>query len=172
MPQERAHRKKLRKASFKRRGSACDTRRETGIGTAWEPQVHIPPKGCRLERKRYAYRGILHPVSIIYGDSVEQVCVTPSSRDASCLVDVWVTPSPNVSVKYSEDERISDQEDIPIANNCVQTPDTLQYDQQCHSERKVAAVFQNNQADYSNKRVHSKQGPLLQRLQYMCYVIA
>jgi len=84
--------------------------------------------------------------------------VTPSSRDAPpvltrCLVDVCVTPRPNVSVKYSEDDRISHQDDIPIANICVQTPNTLLYDQRCHSERKVAAVFQNNQANYSNKRV-------------------
>ena len=92
--------------------------------------------------------------------------MTPSLRDAppvsTSLVDVCVTPRPNVSVKYSEDDRISHQVDIPIANSCVQTPDTLLYDQQCHSERKVAAVDHNNQANYSNKRVHSKQGPLLQ----------
>ena len=73
-----------------------------------------------------------------------------------------MTPRPNVSVKYSEDDRISYQDDIPIANSCVQTPDTLIYDQRCHSERKVAAVDQNNQANYSNKSVQSKHGPLLQ----------
>ena len=65
-----------------------------------------------------------------YGDSVEEVCVTPSSRDAppvstSCLVDVCVNPRRNVSVKHNEDERISHQDDIPIASNCLQTPDTL-----------------------------------------------
>ena len=110
MPQERVYRKKLRKASFKRRGSACD--RHVGKQASelpGQPEVDVPPKGCRLERKRYAYRGILHPVSIIYGDSVEEVCVTPR---------------PNVSVKHSEDYRISHQDDIPIANSCVQTPDT------------------------------------------------
>jgi len=73
-----------------------------------------------------------------------------------------VTPKPNVSVKHSEDDRISHQDDIPIANSCVQTPDTLLYDQHCHSERKVAAVDQNNQANYSYKRVQSKHGPFLQ----------
>jgi len=77
-------------------------------------------------------------------------------------VDACVTPRPNVSVKYSEDDRISHQDDILIANSCVQALDTLLYDQRYHSERKVAAVDQNNQANYSNKRVQSKQGPLLQ----------
>jgi len=42
---------------------------------------------------------------------------------------------------------------------------TLLCDQRCHSEQKVAAVDQNNQANYSNKRVQSKQGPLLQRFE-------
>jgi len=123
--------KKLRKASFKRRGSACD--RHVGkqaSGLPGQTEVDVPPKGCRLERKRYAYRGILHPVSIIYGDSVEEVCVTPSSRDAppvstSCLVDVCVTPRPNVSVQHSEDDRRNHQDDIPIANSCVQTEQNI-----------------------------------------------
>jgi len=93
--------------------------------------------------------------------------VTPSSRDAtpvsiSCLVDICVTPRPNVSVKHREDDRISHQDDIPITNSYVQTPDTLLYDQQCHSERKVSAVDQNNQENYSNKCVQSKHGPVLQ----------
>jgi len=35
-----------------------------------QPEVDVPQKGCRIERRRYAYRGTLHPVSIIYGDSV------------------------------------------------------------------------------------------------------
>jgi len=161
VPQEWAYRKKLRKASFKCRGSACD--RHVGkqaSGLPEQPAVGVPQRGCKIERKRYAYRGILHPVSIIYGDSVEEVCVTPSSRVAppvstSCLVDVCVTPRPSVSVKHSEDDRIS-HHDIPIANSCVQTPDTLLYDQRCHRERKVAAVDQNNQENYSNKRVQSK----------------
>jgi len=73
-----------------------------------------------------------------------------------------VTPRPNVSVKYSEDDRINHQDDIPIANSCVQTPNTLLYDQRCHSERKEAAVDQNNQENYSNKREQSKHGPFLQ----------
>ena len=111
MPQERTHRKKLRKASFKRRGSACG--RHVGkqaSGLPGQQEVDVPPKGCKLERKRYAYRGILHPVSTIYGDSVEEVCVTPSLRDAppvstGCLMDVCVTPRPNVSVKHSVDDR-------------------------------------------------------------------
>jgi len=93
--------------------------------------------------------------------------VTPSSRDAppvstSCLVDVCVNPRPNVSVKHSKDDRISHEDDIAIANSCVQTPDTLLNNQRCHSERKVAAVDQKNQENYSNKRVVSKHGPFLQ----------
>jgi len=93
--------------------------------------------------------------------------VIPSLRDAppistSCLMDVCVTPRPNVSAKQSEDYRISHQDDIPIANICVQTSDTLLCDQRVHSERKVSAVDQNNQAYYSNMRVLPKHGPLLQ----------
>ena len=70
-----------------------DTSGNRHRGCLGNPEVDVPPKGCKIERKRYAYRGILHPVSIIYGDAVEEVCVTPSSRDAppvstSCLVDV------------------------------------------------------------------------------------
>ena len=111
MPKERAHRKKLRKASFKRQGSVCD--RHVGkqaSGLPGQPEVDVSPKGCKSERKRYAYRGILHPVCTVYGDSVEGVCVTPSLRDAplvstSCLMDVCVTPRPNVSVKHSVDDR-------------------------------------------------------------------
>ena len=91
--------------------------------------------------------------------------MTPSLRDAppvstSCLMDVCVTPRPNVAVKHSEDDRISHQDDIPKTNSCVQTPEIL-CDQRGHSERKVAAVDQNNQA-YSNMRVQPKHGPLLQ----------
>ena len=91
----------------------------------------------------------------------------PGSWDAppvstSCLVDVCVTPRPHVSVKHSEDDRKSHQDDIPIANCCFQAPDTLLYDQRCHSKWKVAAVEQNNQENYSNKRVQSKHGPFLQ----------
>ena len=168
MPQERAHRKKLRKASLKRRGSACDRCvGKQASGLPRQPEVDVPPNGCKLERKRYAYRGILYPVSTVYGDSVEEVCVTPSLREAppvstSCLMDVCVTPRPNVLVKHSEDDRISYQDDIPIANSCVQTPETLLCDQRDHSERKVAAVDQNNQEYYSNMFVQPKHGPLLQ----------
>ena len=73
-----------------------------------------------------------------------------------------MTPRPNVSVKHNEDDRIIHQDDIPIANNRVQTPNTLLYDQRCHSEWKVAAVDQNNQKKYFNKRVQLKHGPFLQ----------
>ena len=98
-----------------------------------------------------------------YGDSVEEVCVIPSSRDAppfptSYLVDVCVTPRTKVSVKPNADDRIIKQDDIPIANSCVQTPDTLLYDQRCHSEQKVAAVDQINQGNYCTKRVQWKHG--------------
>ena len=93
--------------------------------------------------------------------------MTPSSRDAtpvsaSCLLDICVTPRPNASVKHSEDDRISHQDDIPVAKSCVQTPDTLLCDQRCHSERKVAAVDQKIQENYSNKRVQSKHGLFFQ----------
>ena len=54
------------------------------------------------------------------------------------------------------------QDDIPIANSCVQTPDTLLWDQRGHCEQKVATVDQNNQAYYSKMRVQPKHGPLLQ----------
>jgi len=79
-------------------------------GLPGQPEVDVPPKGCKLERKKYAYRGILHLVSTVYGDSIEEVCVTPSLRDAppvstGCLMDVCVTPRPNVSVKHSVDDR-------------------------------------------------------------------
>jgi hypothetical protein len=76
-----------------------------------------------------------------------------------------VTPRPNVLVKHNEDDRISHQDEIPIANSCVQTPDNLLCDQLCRSERKVAAVDQNNQANYSNTRVQPKHGPLLQHFE-------
>ena len=94
-------------------------------GLPGQPEVDVPQKGCSMERKRYAYRGIIHLFSIIYGVFVEEVCVTVRSRDAppvstSCLVDVFVTPRLNVSVKHNEDDRISHQDDIPIANSCVQ----------------------------------------------------
>ena len=76
-----------------------------------------------------------------------------------------MTRRPNVSVKHSEDERISHQDDVPIVNSCVQTTGTLLYDQRCHCKRKVAAVDQNNQDNYSNKRVESKHGQFLQPLE-------
>ena len=114
-----------------------------------------------------------------YGDSVEEVCVIPNLRDAppvstNCLVDVYMTPRSNVSVKYNEDDRICHQDYIPIGNNCFQTPDTLLYDQRCHSERNVAAVDQNNQENYSNMRVQLKHGPFLQPFEIysMYYVTA
>ena len=69
-----------------------------------------------------------------------------------------MTPSSNDPVKHS----LIHQDDIPIANICVQTPDNLLCDQRGHSERKVASVDQNNQACYSNIRVQPKHGPLLQ----------
>ena len=43
-------------------------------GLPGQSEVDVTPKGCTLDRKRYAYRGILHPVCTIYGDSVEVVC--------------------------------------------------------------------------------------------------
>jgi len=73
-----------------------------------------------------------------------------------------VTSRPNVSVKHNGDDRISHQDDIPIATNCVQTPDKLLYEKRCHSERKVAAVHQDNEGNYSIKRMQWKHGPFLQ----------
>jgi hypothetical protein len=73
---------KLRKASAERRGSACD--RHVGKQTSGlpeQPEVDVPQTGLQIERKRYAYCGILHPVSTVYGDSVKDVCVTSNSRD-------------------------------------------------------------------------------------------
>ena len=65
--------------------------------------------------------------SIIYGDSVEELC---DSKCAGRTIRFYkfsgcLTPRPNVSVKHSEDDRISQQDDIPIANSRVQTPDTI-----------------------------------------------
>ena len=93
--------------------------------------------------------------------------MTSSSRDTSpvCisgLVEVCVTPQPNVSVTHTKDDRFSHPDNIPIIANCVQTTETLMYDQGCHRQRKVTAKLQNNLTNYSNKCMQMKQGSFLQ----------
>ena len=72
-----------------------------------------------------------------------------------------MTPQLNVSVTHTKDDRFSHPDNIPIIDNCVQTPDTLVYDQGCHKERKVTAKVKNNLTNYSNKCVQMKHGPFL-----------
>ena len=123
-------------------------------------------KQCSNRGKEIAYRGILHPVSTVYGDSVKDACVTPNSRNTPPVfvndsVDVSVTPKPNISVTHTKDDRFSHPDNIPIIGNCVQTPDTLVYDQVCYKERKIPAKVQNTVTNYSNMCVQMKHGPFL-----------
>ena len=113
------------------------------------------------ERKRYAYRGILHPVSTVNEGSVVEVCVTPTddlpSRQDS-VVDVCVTPCSNISVNKSMDNKLHHQGNCPISNSFVQTPNTLLDDRRCHRKQKTSAVVQCNQENYSRTCVQSKHG--------------
>ena len=93
-----------------RRGpSVKETHRETGIGLPGQTEVDVPPE-VAVGRKRYAYRGILHHVSTILGDSVKEIRVTPGLRDAplasDSVMDVCVTPCYNVSVTRQDDQLV------------------------------------------------------------------
>ena len=59
-----------------------------------QPEVDVPNEVAVAECKRYAYRGILHPISTVNVGSVVEVCVTPTDDLPShqdSVVDVRVT---------------------------------------------------------------------------------